>query len=417
MDFKKIKKMLMIVGIMFFSMSFFAYGESCGITSKCGCGDEVSSFAFLDEFNNVGACLEDGLILNVDNSFLDCRGENISSIVNVSEFSGIKILADNVTIKNCDVSNFYYGVEIFESNNVKLINNTLYNNFGAGVGVLNSNNVEITNNNISYNGWDGIFTENSSNIVIFDNKINHNVIDGIQLFTGTSRAVIKNNDIRFNDGHAIAPVSCDHDIDQSNIGGNGGTIGWFNFEENIVVEGLEYSEIIFCHVDNSEIKSVIMDNGDVKSDGILLVNSNNNRIVDSNLNNVRAGVYLYGSSNNVLENVVVKNSDFGIRIMQYSEGNTVLNSELFNNEIFLRVEDSNNNIFEEISLNLGIYSYIDYGDYLDIMEWDLDAKNISWMLYAKNYTWLVLSFGILILILLIISIKKLFFSKPKSLEY
>ena len=96
-------------------------------------------------------CPTGGIRLNEDNITLDCNGHTISCGDSCDLFSdGIFIGGDNVTVKNCIVEGFYYGVRV-GSNINDVIENVVVRDNASGVTGggedVTLNKVVATNNN------------------------------------------------------------------------------------------------------------------------------------------------------------------------------------------------------------------------------------------------------------------------------
>lgn len=359
------KKTIILI-FMTLLLSSISYASECSRTVACNCGDTLIESKELSIFDNLNYCLgEFALKVENDNVEISCfEGEITSGHINPI-VSGILVSGDNFSIKNCNISGFYNAVEIHNSNLGLIYNNSFNHNFASGLELVNSNFYNISNNVMNNNSWDGIFLINSSNNNIYNNTLRYNTIDGIQIFYGSYNNLISKNDMVGNLGHAIAPIVCNNFIDDNNIGGNGKSIRYIENQNNIEISNTnEFSEIIFCNVNNSKISNVVLDNKENKNDGILLVNSNNNEILNSDFLNLRAGIYLFNSYNNKIENNLFENNQFALRFMDSSNNQINLNS--FNdNDIFFYFNNSNENTF---SLN-NIYDLgfnLDYNAYSQI---------------------------------------------------
>jgi len=116
----------------------------CG-DSSCTCGDRAVNYTSLDESFS---CTDVGLMIEDDNVTLDCTGYPISISDTENNTIGIyltdftdKNYTTNITIQNCNISGFKYGIYSQDevSANITIINSTL-----AG------NNISFSMVNISY---------------------------------------------------------------------------------------------------------------------------------------------------------------------------------------------------------------------------------------------------------------------------
>ena len=109
--------------------------------------------------------------------------------------SGIHLEADYCEISNNDcLNNRLHGIKLENSNNNTILNNKCLNNRN-GILLGYSNNNTISNNNCSNNSWSGITLENSNNNSISNNKCfsNEDLGGGIFLDHSNSNSLSNNN--------------------------------------------------------------------------------------------------------------------------------------------------------------------------------------------------------------------------------
>ena len=116
-----------------------------GDNSNTFCGASVNESSTLE--GNITGCSENGLNINTSNIILDCQGY---SIIGTGVGMGINITnLTNITIINCTLINFTYGILANISNAVNLTGNTAYNNsygfFIEGSGSVLLNNILYDN--------------------------------------------------------------------------------------------------------------------------------------------------------------------------------------------------------------------------------------------------------------------------------
>ncbi|MFW6286267.1 MAG: right-handed parallel beta-helix repeat-containing protein [Nanoarchaeota archaeon] len=397
---KKIK-IFLLLGIIVCLVNF-SFAKDCGGDIACECGDTLTESRELSFRDNLKSCQSYALKVEVDNINLDCLNNKITGFTYFQN-SGIIITSNNVTIENCDVSGFYNGVESLNSKFGNLINNNFSNNLASGIELKNVFNYRIFNNSLNANDWDGIFLINSSNNNISNNIIQYNTIDGIQIFGNSFNNYIAQNDLRYNFGHAIAPINCNNEIvDLSNIGGSGNPIKYIDNENRIKINDGKYSEIILCGVNKGILENIQIINGEEKSDGVLVVNSQNIVVRNSHFTNVRAGIYFYNTTSSEVYNNTVENSDFGLRFMKHSTHNDIYNNIIkSNNEIFLRVVDSFDNNFKSNQLGEEILdiSYKDDFDLpLDVLYNNTEIVELSTSEFIEKKTF----FNVFLIIFLVI---------------
>lgn len=135
----------------------------------------------------------DGIIVERDNIILDGNGHTIqgryaypSKGIDLSQRS-------NITIRNINIKNFYYGIRLYSSSNNVVSGNNITNNKGQGLALYNqSDNNTVCRNNISNNDRCGIWSFKSIGNIIYENNIISNKHHGIDV---DPRSVNGNHDI------------------------------------------------------------------------------------------------------------------------------------------------------------------------------------------------------------------------------
>jgi parallel beta-helix repeat protein len=131
------------------------------------------------------------LIINASNIILDCNGATINGTG-----SGMCICNpgfENVTILNCNVANYQYGIALNTSSNNAIMNSIVESN-GYGIFVQSSNCGCVFGNHIQSNGY-GIYLSSSINNTIIDNYFNNTKnawVNGKNNWNMTYRIMAKN---------------------------------------------------------------------------------------------------------------------------------------------------------------------------------------------------------------------------------
>ncbi|MBN1875336.1 MAG: right-handed parallel beta-helix repeat-containing protein [Anaerolineae bacterium] len=126
---------------------------------------------------------------------LDCNGATLNG---TGTGYGIYVpdSLSNITIQNCTVTNYRYGIYINGASNIVLTGNTLRaNQYGIVLGATDTNTV--THNTASTNQEAGIYVEGTTGNTIADNTFNSNGNLGIFLHTSPNN-IISNNQICHN---------------------------------------------------------------------------------------------------------------------------------------------------------------------------------------------------------------------------
>ena len=149
-------------------------------TAKCRTCDECE--AFLEIFNTVdliynissaGTCIDNPAF---NNSVFDCNGNTITGFNKTGE--GINmLLKNNVTIRNCNFVNFSIGINIENSTEINLFNDSI-NESTNGIKVTDSSsNISIVDCTVVSND-EGIYLENTtSNCEVNTTRMCSNILD------------------------------------------------------------------------------------------------------------------------------------------------------------------------------------------------------------------------------------------------
>lgn len=233
--------------------------------------------------------------------------------INIPSVAGQIILVNctKITIQNHNISNTSYAIELLNSQECNIIENTLTNN-NKDIYLEESKNNKILNNIINAKDYYSISLYNS-----YCNNISTNKVNGTM---GTS---------------AIFLEYSNNNIISRNI--------------------LSNSSIIFIHRsnDNSVIRN-IMSTG---SGHILLRIADNNKIIGNTITTRGSslGLTIDVSDNNIISENTISNRVYGLNV-EKSDRNTISGNEIKNNVQGVSLEDSNYNV---ISKNNFIYNFKD----------------------------------------------------------
>jgi parallel beta-helix repeat protein len=345
--------------------------------------------------------INDSIVIERDNIVADGAGHTLQG-TNASGSIGTYVAGrSNVTIKNTNIKNFYYGIEIGSSSSSTISGNNITNN-AYGIQLLDSSlNSTISGNNITANDWEGIELDSSLNSTISGNNITNNGGSGIWLYscsddsisgnniakngigiyldeslsngivgnsiTNNSQGIVfeysPNNTLRSNtmvnnsyNFHVDFPRM--NDVDASNTVDGKPIYYWIDKQDMTVPLNAGYVALLNCTriiVQNltltnnghgvivaSVTNSIITKNNIAKNYyGIWLDYSSNNTVSGNNVINNYYGIYIYGSSDNTLSgNNITANIYDGIGLYGSSD-NTVSGNSFFSNGLFVWVSYGN----------------------------------------------------------------------------
>ena len=232
--------------------------------------------------------------------------------------------ARNVTLHNLSIDNWYKGVVIEDSENIRILNCGIYFSKMYGIQVWYSSNVTIDRCSLAKNGNTGIMIHYSKYVNISNSSISNNS-NGIRL-SFSSKVYIVNNHIYRNADGVEMKSSTLNIITLNTICENGddGICIYEDSEEN------EISNNIICK------------NGD---DGIFLRKSSENIILANNMSyNFDDGVEICHSyKNKIYSNDIIGNKFSGIALTYSSKRNIIVENNITLNFIGLFIFKSLNN--------------------------------------------------------------------------
>ncbi|PKP52682.1 MAG: hypothetical protein CVT90_02555, partial [Candidatus Altiarchaeales archaeon HGW-Altiarchaeales-3] len=300
---------------------------------------------------------------------LDCQGHSIGGISTPEEMTH-GIYADDkhgITIKNCILTKWDYGIYLYGSGN-NITSNSINLNDLYGIYLMDSSDNSIINNTVTSNNNNGIYLQYSSQNTIINNTVTFNNYYGI-LLEDSSDNTLLGNDLTKNKVYSLfdngnGGEGCNNV--ENNTGGDiGKPIRYEHDKSGINISDTnEYSEIIFCNVRDSIISNVTISNPESTSDGIIFVYSDNNVIENSNLHNNYHGIYLRNSLNNELAGNTVNSNYYRGIYLRHSDSNTLIENtaELNDYGIYLDNAKSNNITGNTVNLNKKSGMYLSNSD-------------------------------------------------------
>ena len=272
----------------------------------------------------------------------------------------------NVTVKDIDVRNFFYGIYLDSSHNNSLSKNSVKGNF-YGVYLSASSNNTISGSDISGNDYPGVWLRSSSNNEIQENRINENIQDGIWLSTSSddytiiakaisgnafgiriddySNNMLRNNDLRDNGCNfgvfgSYLPEFI-QDIDQSNTVNGKPIIYWVNHHDEAVPLDAGYVALVDC-------SGITVQNLNLNRNGqaLLLAYTTDSTITQNRITENIHGIYLCGSSDNTASgNNISRNAANGI-YLYYSENNSFFHNNFIDNTNHVYTVGVSSNIWD-----------------------------------------------------------------------
>lgn len=297
--------------------------------------------------NNIHGGSSQCITFSETHKTFDCQGYEITGGAVGQEFYyGIFAGGNDITIQNCEVSEFEVGIDIHHADGVKLINNTLHDNYASGMYIANSEDIDIEGNNFEYNG-DGVHLADTQNTHFGGNRICKSEIADIYSSpwsseTGSTR---DNNvcDLIFNWNDNGWPGHCDEVCNagaSTSVGTPGSLQGALDGEYGTVdltndinaPDGLDFKS---SHVALNCNGHTISGSG--SGTGIMIENKINIELHDCIIEDFDTGVELRGGSLCSLTGNTIRNNDYGL-VFRSSEmpsvGSTIDDNDIKPNGIY-----------------------------------------------------------------------------------
>ena len=309
-----------IIAFTFIWVCSFTVGHAADVS----CDSSIFSDTVLD--SDLKHCPYNGIFIKADNITLDCNGHTISGS-RLYNRGGILIDANGVTVKNCTVRDFDFGImSSGDTNNHYIISNTAqYNlsfgfNFNAGDGITLKGNTSQWNDNHGFRLW-GL-----TNSVIDDNTSMRNGIGiaevhGFRISFSVGNTFNRNTSHQ-NGGHGfrISDDSNDNTFYQNTSqqnGGHGFRISGSHrnaFNENSSkTNGLQGIDLREGSTENTFAMNTIANNA---QHGLIIRGGSDGNILTGNVSvNHKDGNgfhVLSSSGNSLTQNVAINNGNFDL---------------------------------------------------------------------------------------------------------
>jgi len=357
-----------------------------------------------------------------NNKTFDCQGNSITG--NGSGYGVLLFLNNNnITIRNCNISNFSYGFNLNGVANSTIINNTINSN-RYGIYSYSSNNINITNNSFNLNKYNGIYSYSSPYTTIFKNFINSNgngsvSQGGIILYTSdnstlsnntivnntygiwigsSSNSTLKFNNFTNNQRAIYIESFYNHDIDRNNTVNNKPVYYWVNHNNDIISYSLNPGYVAVINSANVTVKDI---NISYSGQGILFYNMTNSSMINVTTSSNYYGIQIIGASSNIANNNSVINSsssynDLAGIYVSYSDNITLTNNTAYSNGlnsssafatgIFLRWD--NKIIMRNNTMNGNKYNLLLLNSVFSLMDIDIsnkmDGKSVYFLVNQMN---------------------------------
>jgi len=341
--------------ILLFSALFFTFffnstlSEASIYIDNCTLLDTPNEAYFLTQdildSNNV-TCMN----ITVNNVTLDCQGHLIDGKDYVDS-KGIYTQNTNVTIKNCNISDWYYGINFLNNNGNVIENVTLLSN-SYGIYLFLSNNNIVNQSIAKNNNNDGIKLEQSQNNLLINLTVSNNLNNGIYLLNSQWNNLTNISGYTNTYSGINLSSSNNNNVMFSSL--------YTNTKDGIVLANSNYTTIkntslfnnqrfgIYLHYAFYNNISYVNSSGNAGGYGGVYVYYSNNNIflkVNSSANSGN-GFYLETSSNNILTECVSRENNANGILTQISSNNNFTGCDVFSNKYNgIKLYSSNDHYF------------------------------------------------------------------------
>jgi parallel beta-helix repeat protein len=321
-------------------------GDFLPLTTDNGTGSITCQAVSTDTILNssVTCTSGNGITITADDITLDCNGKSITGAGNAA---GISINSrSGVIIKDCDISNFYYGIKAEHTNNLQIIeDNNITNNGFYGVYLYNATNSKIDHNVINSDN-NGIYAVSSTSTNVTSNTINlHRKFYGVYGFNSDQFVVFNNS--MWNNYHGVYFVNTTNTnltLNQINVSDVYNLFLHKGSNNAIVDRNLLFKASQGIRVkQNSSNISVIGNNiTDASSYGLYMTDSQNNSVLRNTIRSNVNNVYLLSSIGSNFENNTIINGTVGFVLVSSSFNNLIKNNTINSTSILsVEINDSN----------------------------------------------------------------------------
>jgi len=330
------------------------------------------------------ADIYDSVVVERSNIVLDGAGYKIQG-TRASNSEGIELSGrTNVTIQNMQITNFTYGIYIYDSSYNSIVGNAITNN-GWGIKIYSSfnNNSVVGNtitdnsygiyiyfssgntifgNNIANSTWYSLTIESSDNNSVSSNAITNNG-DGIGLYSSYGNSVSDNTITNSRCGIELHS-SLGNSVSGNTFVGDGLMVfeSYWNVIEDNIVNGKplvylenasnqsvgEAGQVILVNCEYIRVENLNLSNTTV---GLQLFETNNTLISGNNITNNADGIQLSFSSNNIISgNTITNNRGYGIAL-DCSSNNTLRNNNMVGNRFNFRVSGGEPSFVNDVDVS------------------------------------------------------------------
>jgi parallel beta-helix repeat protein len=257
--------------------------------------------------------------------------------------SGIKVrYVENITIKNNNLTQNYYGIQIENCKHVQVLQNFCFAISHIGIHGVYNNYGKFENNTCVYT-LTGIMISGSKFNIISNNTCNSNKKYGINIFRSVNN-IIKNNTCN-NNYDGVYPREANSNKFENNYCSNNrlGFVGWncqsLVIKNNIFIEnqyGIELLSSNYNEIINNTCSKNTWAGIGVGKDPNSDIYPDHNKYIRNFCTQNKRGIELYESSfNEIISNNCSNNSELGINLLGWWVNNNTISNNICNyNELY-----------------------------------------------------------------------------------
>ena len=339
----------------------FIGGDNVTVEVAIQCVNITENTTFESNLTGYNACV----IIESDNVTLDCAGYSLIGGGIDWDYGIILNGTTNVTVKNCSIQGYRYGIYLDNASESDLSNNTLSYDISYGIYLSDSDYNTLSSNTVSNSTFDGIYLTSSRHNSLIGNSVRNNRYYGIYFYKSGDN-VVGNNTVSNNSDYGIYIYSSsDYNNLTDNAVVNNGNHGIYvrSSEGNVLVSNIVSNNsgygVYLSSTENTSLFGTVMENQGVyisgfsmsqfKSHTIDVNNTVNGKpvqyILDASNSTVPVGagqVILVNATNVTVSNQNVSNGSVGIEVA-YSSGCTIVNNTADYNRYGIYLYQADNN--------------------------------------------------------------------------
>ena len=147
------------------------------------------------------------------------------------------------------ISNDWYGVLLYHSDNVRVVNSTMsFNKYGALL--WSSNRTTVAGNSIFGNDWQGLYVYESSGVTVTNNTVSHNALSGITLYSSHDSAVNGNSALSNRNGISLS-LSNNSSVSGNIVSRNEEGISLYSSNRNLLDGNTLEQNLVGIHLKSS----------------------------------------------------------------------------------------------------------------------------------------------------------------------